>query len=373
MVSKNTVKSCYIHIPFCKKICSYCDFCKIFYNEKIVDEYLKVLEKEISTLYQNEVLETIYIGGGTPSSLNLNQLERLFILVDKLHKSKTIEYTIECNFETITEDKLKLFKKYGINRLSFGIESINKENQKLLERENQKEEIIDIIKTAKKLGFDNINVDLMYALPNETLDILNKDLDFVLSLDVEHISTYSLIIEEHTKLYLNNTKNINDELDEAMYKLICKRLKDNNFLHYEISNFSKPGKESKHNTCYWNNDEYYGFGLGASSYINNYRNTNTRSITEYLKNNYLKEKEYISQKDKEEYEILLNLRKSDGISLKEFKEKYQVDFLNKYKIDTLVNNNFLKVDNNKVYIPEEKWYISNEIIVKIIEGEINEL
>ena len=370
MALKNIVKSCYIHIPFCKKICSYCDFCKMFYNEQLVDKYLISLEKEIDSLYKNEILDTIYIGGGTPSSLNLNQLEKLFKIINKLNKSSNIEYTIECNFETISKEKLELFKKYGINRLSFGIESINEDNQKLLERENKKEEIINIIKTAKSLGFNNINVDLMYALPNETLEVLNKDIDFILSLDVEHISTYSLIIEEHTKLYINNITNINDELDEEMYKLICKRLKENNYLHYEISNFSKPGKESHHNTCYWNNDEYYGFGLGASSYINNYRNTNTRSITEYLKDNYLKEEEFISETDKEEYEILLNLRKSEGISLNEFKEKYKVNFLDKYKVENLINNNFLKLENNHIYIPEDKWYISNEIIVKIIEGEV---
>ena len=237
MALKNIVKSCYIHIPFCKKICSYCDFCKMFYNEQLVDKYLISLEKEIDSLYKNEVLETIYIGGGTPSSLNLNQLEKLFKIINKLNKSSNIEYTIECNFETISKEKLELFKKYGINRLSFGIESINEDNQKLLERENKKEEIINIIKTAKSLGFNNINVDLMYALPNETLEVLNKDIDFILSLDVEHISTYSLIIEEHTKLYINNITNINDELDEEMYKLICKRLKENNYLHYEIVTF----------------------------------------------------------------------------------------------------------------------------------------
>ena len=158
-----------------------------------------------------------------------------------------------------------------------------------------------------------------------------------------------------------------------MYKLICKRLKDNNYHHYEISNFSKKGKESRHNTCYWSNEEYYGFGLGAGSYINNYRNTNTRSINEYLKGNYIREKEFVTLKDKEEYEILLNLRKNEGISLNKFKKLYNIDFFNKYKINRLLENNFLKIDNDKLYIPEENWYISNEIIVKIIEGENNEL
>ena len=356
MDSKEKIKSCYIHIPFCKKICSYCDFCKIFYNEKQIDKYLTALEKEIDNTYKGEHLETIYIGGGTPSSLSIDELKRLF--------------TIECNFDTTTKEKLDLFKEYGINRLSFGIESINEDNLKLLDRESKKEEIIEKINYAKSIGFNNINVDLMYALPNETLEVLNKDIDFILSLDIEHISTYSLIIEEHTKLYINKTTNINEELDEKMYKLICEKLKENNYHHYEISNFSKENKYSKHNTCYWNNDEYYGFVLGASSYINNYRNTNTRSISEYLKGNYIKEKELVTIEDKEKYEILLNLRKSEGISLGKFKNLYSVDFLDKYNIEYLLKNNFLKLDNDKLYISEDKWYISNEIIVKIIEGEV---
>ena len=238
---ESKVKSCYIHIPFCNKICSYCDFCKIFYNKKIIKKYLEVLEKEIDINYKNEVLDTIYIGGGTPSSLDLDELEHLLNIIDKLNKSKKVEYTIEGNFESTTKEKLDLYKRHGINRLSFGIESIDKINLKLLERDFDETKVKQVISYSKKIGINNINVDLIYAIPNETIDILKKDIDYILSLDIPHISTYSLIIEDNTKLKINSIKNISEDLDYEMYDFICNRLKDNNYKHYEISNFSKEG------------------------------------------------------------------------------------------------------------------------------------
>ena len=256
-LKNSMIKNCYIHIPFCEKICSYCDFCKIYYNEKVVDKYLDSLEKEIKSLYQNESLETIYIGGGTPSCLSLKQLKKLFEILTILKKDKNIEYTIEGNFESTTKEKLLLYKQYGINRLSFGIETTNKNNLKFLNRTLSKKQAKEIITYAKEIGLNNINVDLIYALPNETISDLKKDLDFILELDIPHLSTYSLIIEDNTILKLNNIKNINEDLDNEMYETICKYMKNNNYIHYEISNFSKENYESHHNLCYWNNKEYY--------------------------------------------------------------------------------------------------------------------
>jgi len=364
-------KYCYIHIPFCNSICSYCDFCKLLYNESLVDKYLAALDQEIEKTYNNEVLETIYIGGGTPSSLSITQLERLFKILSKLKKSKNIEYTIEGNFESTTKEKLKLYKKYGINRLSFGVESINNTNLELLDRKTNIEEIKDIISTARGEGFNNINIDLMYALPNETLDILKEDINYLLSLDVEHISTYSLIIEKHTKLYLNNTNNISEDLDAEMYSFLCKKLKEKNYKHYEISNFSKDGYQSKHNTCYWNNEHYYGFGLGASSYLDNKRITNTRSINKYLKHDFISDIEELDEKAKIEYEIILNLRKDTGISLDSFKNKYNKELKDLYDYELLIGNKLLTEEENKLFIPEDKWYISNEIISRLLGSEIN--
>ena len=169
------IKNCYIHIPFCNKICSYCDFCKLYYDEKFVNRYLDELEKEIKSIYKGEVLDTIYIGGGTPSSLNNKQLERLFEILNLFNKSETVEFTIESNFENINEEKLLIYKKNGINRLSFGLESINENNLTFLNRNITKEKINNTINSCRSLGFNNINIDLIYALPVEDISILKND------------------------------------------------------------------------------------------------------------------------------------------------------------------------------------------------------
>ena len=366
------IKSCYIHIPFCKDICAYCDFCKLKYHKKFINKYLDALEKEIQSTYHNEVLDTIYIGGGTPSILSLDELKRLFNIISVLKKSDKVEYTIEGNFESTTREKLELYKEVGINRLSFGIESINPNNLLFLQREEEPNKIEEVLKYARLLGFNNINLDLMYALPTENLSILENDINYLLSLDVEHISTYSLIIEDHTILKINNVKNIEQEKDLEMYELICKKLKENGFLHYEISNFAKAGFESKHNKTYWQNNEYYGFGVGASSYINNERINNTRSITKYCQNEFIKEKEVLSEKDKIEYEVILNLRMNTGIDLDLFLKKYNKELKEYYDYEQLIEDKLLCLNKNHLFIPENKWYISNEIIVRLLEREVYE-
>ncbi len=364
------IKNCYIHIPFCDKICSYCDFCKMYKMDKFVDIYLDSLEKEIKSIYKGEELDTIYIGGGTPSSLDIKQLKRLFNILSIFNKSNNCEFTIENNFESIDKEKLELYKEFGINRLSFGIETISKDGLKLLERDLDLDKVRNTINICRELGFNNINLDLMYALPNETIKDLDNDLEFIYSLDVEHISTYSLIIEDHTKLSINNTKSISEDLDYEMYKYICESMSNHNYKHYEISNFSKDGFESKHNLCYWNNDNYYGFGLGASSYIDNMRITNTRSLDNYKEERFVKEVEYLTLEDKMEYEVILNLRKSRGIDLDRFKEKYNRELNTVYNYNDLLLLGLLKIDNNNLYIPIDKWYISNSIIVEVLERKV---
>lgn len=372
MLEEDKITSAYIHIPFCNNICSYCDFTKLLYNKEIVSKYLTALDSEITSIYQGEELKTIYIGGGTPSALSLEELEYLLKILSKLKKSNDIEFTIEGNFESTTEEKLLLYKRYGINRLSFGLESINKDNLSFLERVVNKKQVEQVIKKARELDFNNINIDLMYGLPNETKKELEEDINYILNLEVEHISTYSLIIEPHTKLSINKVKNIDEDLDYEMYELICKRLHKNNYNHYEISNFAKEDYESKHNLCYWSNNEYYGFGLGASSYLENKRISNTKSLNNYLKGTYQNNIEILSKKDEIEYEIILNLRKSIGINIQEFQKKYHCELVDLYNYKPLLKSGLLKEENKQLFIPENKWYISNEIIVRILEGEVNE-
>ena len=214
------IKSVYIHIPFCDTICSYCDFCKYLKNDEWVDKYLVALEKEISLRYKGDEIETIYIGGGTPSSLNLEQLDKLFNILKIINKKESIEFTFECNIENINKDKLKLLYDNGVNRLSIGIQTFNKDLLKYLNRNHTETEVFDKINLAKKIGFKNINIDLIYAIPGQTLSELNKDIDKFLKLDITHISTYSLIIEPHTLLYINKVNNIDEDLDYEMYKKI---------------------------------------------------------------------------------------------------------------------------------------------------------
>ena len=357
------VKSAYIHIPFCEKICSYCDFCKMFYNEELVNKYLDELSLEIKDSYNNEVLDTIYIGGGTPSSLSIKQLSKLFEILKILKLNKSYEYTIECNFDNI--------KKNNINRISFGLESINENNLKVLDRTIDKDKVIDIIDYCKKIGINNINIDLIYAINNESLDDLLEDIKFIKSLDITHISTYSLILEEHTKLYIEGYKYIDEDLDRKMYDLICNELSE--YDHYEISNFAKNKKyRSRHNSTYWKNNEYYGFGLSSSGYEGNVRYEKTRSINRYLNHDYIKDDgiEYLSTKDKVYYEVIMNLRTKEGIDLELFKERYNKPLDYYYNYKDLVKNKLLVEEDNHLFIPYNLWYTSNSVIVKLLEGEV---
>lgn len=360
------MKSCYIHIPFCKTICSYCDFCKFYYNKKWILKYLEQLQKEINLNYKGEKLSTIYIGGGTPTSLDYNELKYLLDIIKKLKLSNNYEYTIEANVETLDLDKIKLLKEYGINRVSIGVESIVEKNIKFLERHHTKEDVIKVIDLLKQEDINNINIDLIYALPKQRMDDLKIDLDFFLSLDIPHISTYSLMIEPHTKLFINNVKNIDETLDLEMYNYICKILKDNGYNHYEISNFSRDNFESKHNLTYWNNEEYYGFGVGASGYVNDIRYDNTRSINKYLDGNYRFSKEKIDFNTKVENEFILGFRKLKGINKKEFYDKYQIDIDSLDIIKKLKEEKKLFEDEDNIFINPKYIYTSNQILIEFL-------
>lgn len=359
------ISHCYVHIPFCKSICSYCDFCKLFYDTGYVNRYLDALNHEILDSYQGEVLDTLYIGGGTPSSLSLVELEKLFSILSCFKRSSSCEITIEANFDSITEEKIDLFKKFGVNRISFGLETTHEWILKKMNRTLDLDYVRHIISYCKSVGIVNINIDLMYAFPGEVLQEVEEDVSFILSLDIPHISTYSLILEEHTKLYLEHEKPISSDLDAKMYEVICSKLSD--FVHYEISNFSKEGFYSKHNLCYWQNCNYYGFGLGASGYVLDIRYTNSRSITHYLQRKYRYQEEKLSIYDIMEYEVILNLRTKFGISKEKFFDFYHRNLIDVYNYSKLVFDGYLVDDSESVFIPSKYWYLSNEIIVRLLE------
>lgn len=360
------MRSVYIHIPFCKSICSYCDFCKFLHEEVYVSEYLNELEKEIEKYYDNDPVRTIYIGGGTPSILSINNLKRLFNIIKKFDISKLEEFTFEMNIDDITDEKLLLLKTNNVNRISVGVQSFNEVNLKYLNRKHTKSEIINNVNLIKKY-FNNINVDLMFALPIEKLSVLKKDVKEFLKLNVPHISTYSLIIEQNTVLAINKVKPIEEDLDYKMYHYILKELEKNGYNHYEVSNFAKPGFESKHNLNYWDNEEYYGFGLGAHGFISELRYENTRSFNTYLKGNHRFNELVMSKREDMENEIILGLRKLKGIDIVHFFNKYKTNVQDEFNITPLLKNGMLKIKDNNIYIPEDKIYIMNSILTEILK------
>ena len=359
-------KACYIHIPFCEHICSYCDFCKVLYQTKWVKSYLQALEKEIQVSYHDEILDTLYIGGGTPSSLSYTELEQLLQMLQIFQLSSNYEYTFECNIENIEEEKLCLLKKYGVNRISVGVETANSHLLYMLNRKHTKESIWYKIELMKKMGFTNINVDLMYALPGETLEDVEKDIEFILSLEVPHISTYSLILEPHTKLYIDGVKPIDEDLDFEMYQLIQNKLEQHGYIHYETSNYAKAGYESRHNCTYWDNEEYYGFGLGASGYYDGMRYENTRSFNHYLKGSYRIEEHTLSKLEKMQNEMILGLRKKKGVNREQFMLKYGCKIEEVFPIQELLDAGKLIDQNGFLTIPTIYQYVANEILIYFI-------
>lgn len=357
--------SIYIHIPFCNSICSYCDFCKIFYNKKYIKSYLDNLRNEIVDRYKGEEVNTIYIGGGTPSCLEDDELVMLFDIIKVFNLSSDYEFTIEGNVESITESKLNIMKSYGVNRISIGVQSFDNDIIKLLGRRHTEREVFDKINLIKKY-IDNVNIDIIYAAYND-INILKRDIDKALKLDVKHISTYSLILEDNTLLKVNGFNGIDEDLDYEMYKYIEDILEDNGYVHYEISNYAKKGYESRHNLVYWNNDNYYGFGLSSTSYINGERRVNMKNLAKYLDGEYMGSVEEESIDIRMENEIMLGLRKFNGINLNSFKNKYGVSIDSVFNIYDLINDGYLVLEDDCLKIDKKYMYISNEIIVRMFK------
>lgn len=360
------MESMYIHIPFCKSICSYCDFCKVKYHGPWVTQYLNALLLEITSRYSNEPIKTLYIGGGTPSALQEKDLKYLFEILKKVDLTELEEFTFECNLNDITRELLVILKENGVNRLSIGIESFNEQKLLFMKRSHTYEEAEKAFKLARELGFTNINADLIYGIPSESLKDLKKDLDLILKLNPDHISTYSLIVEDNTEISLMGVLPIKEELDATMYEYICDKLDEKKYHHYEISNFCKKGKESLHNLNYWNNGEYYGFGLGAHGYICGIRYNNTKSLTDYINGNFLLKEEVLSKEDIMYNELMLGFRKMEGINIKDFFIKYEVNIQEAFNLREVLKEEEIIYENEYLYINPKYLYVMNEILIKIL-------
>ena len=356
----------YVHIPFCRHICSYCDFCKVLHIKTFVDDYLDALQNEIINNYDGELIKTLYIGGGTPSCLTHQERVKLFRILENFKRTTDCEYTIECNPDDITEDLLDDIVEAGINRVSLGVQSFDKNNLKFLDREIEFDDLEAKLDALRRRGINNINLDLMYAIPGQKMSSLKKDLNNLIKLNPTHISTYSLIIEEHTKLSNNNTQYIATDEDRKMYDYICKFLDKNGYIHYEVSNFAKEGYESKHNMTYWLNEEYYGFGLGASGFKGGVRYTNTKNLSEYINHRYRKEELLLTMKDQTDNELMLGFRLLKGIDINNFYDKYGKNIQDLYPVQELIKQKYLIYKNGYLFINQEYIYTMNEILTKLI-------
>ena len=372
--------SLYIHIPFCAQKCLYCDFPSFARKDHLRKAYIEALNKEIISLrekYNNLEINTIFIGGGTPSVLEADELECLLKEVAKLNMAKDIEYSMECNPGNLTEEKLEVMKKYGVNRISMGLQAKQDNLLKGLGRIHNYKTFKENFLLAKKVGFNNINVDLMFGLPNQRLNEWEETLREIISLEPAHISAYSLIIEEGTafyNLYENDKLKLPTEEEERkMYHLAKKILEENGFNQYEISNYAKEGKECRHNLAYWNMDNWIGVGSASASYMDGKRIKNISSVEEYI--NSINEKgeaieEIInnSKNDNMEEFMFMGLRKINGIDENEFKKRFSMnindvygEILNKY-----IDEGLLIRESGRIFLSEKGIEISNVIMADFL-------
>ncbi|HAT4213487.1 TPA: oxygen-independent coproporphyrinogen III oxidase [Clostridium perfringens] len=372
--------SLYIHIPFCAQKCLYCDFPSFARKDHLRKAYIEALNKEIISLrekHNNLEINTIFIGGGTPSVLESDELECLLKEVAKLNMAKDIEYSMECNPGNLTEEKLEVMKKYGVNRISMGLQAKQDNLLKGLGRIHNYKTFKENFLLAKKVGFNNINVDLMFGLPNQRLNEWEETLREIISLEPAHISAYSLIIEEGTafyNLYENDKLKLPTEEEERkMYHLAKKILEENGFNQYEISNYAKEGKECRHNLVYWNMDNWIGVGSASASYMDGKRIKNISSVEEYI--NSINEKgeaieEIInnSKNDNMEEFMFMGLRKINGIDENEFKNRFSMNINNVYGeiINKYIDEGLLIRESGRIFLSEKGIEISNIIMADFL-------
>ena len=371
------IQSAYIHIPFCEHICHYCDFNKVFLQGQPVDEYLQMMKKEmqlqVKTYPSAPELETIFVGGGTPTSLNETQLQ---YLCDSITETFTLkkdgEYTFEANPGELSREKLDILYQSGVNRLSFGVQSFTDDLLKRIGRTHRAADVYETIEKAQSVGFTNISIDLIYGLPGQTMEDFIDTLDKALALDLPHYSSYSLIVEPKTVFYnLMQKGKLHlppQDLEASMYEKLMETMEKHNLHQYEISNFARTGFESRHNLTYWNNEEYYGIGAGAHGYTGGKRIANHGPVKKYmtpLQANELPvlETHVVPLNEKMEEEMFLGLRKTAGVSMQQFKDKFFVEMTEVFAkpIEEQTRHGLLVQENDFIRLTEKGKLLGNEV------------
>ena len=365
MITKNKI-GIYVHIPFCKKKCDYCDFISYCGKDDLIEKYVDSVKKEIENVKIKSEITTIYIGGGTPSYIDSKYIVQIINKIKEKNVAQDAEITIEVNPGTVTQEKLQDYISCGINRISIGLQTANDELLKQIGRIHNYEQFLETYKMAKKVGFKNINVDLMLGLPNQRISDLKESLEKILKLAPKHISVYSLIVEDGTpianKIETGKLKLPDEDLERNMYWYVKYILELNGYKHYEISNFAKKGYESKHNMNCWNQMEYVGIGVAAHSYRDITRYSNTEDVKEYIRNvqkgEFEKNRiihEVQKEVDSEKEFMLLGLRKIDGVKISEFENKFGDNPIYLYR------NELKKLSDEKlIIIQDDNIRLSNK-------------
>ncbi len=352
----------YVHVPFCKAICYYCDFCHRIYDEKLADKWLGRLNREVEENCQDQY-ETIYIGGGTPTSLSDEQLNRLLDMLDPF-TANIIEYTIEVNPESLDQNKIDIMKKHGINRVSMGLQTADDDLLKTIGRRHSFSDVKDRIALLKDNDISNISIDLMYSLPGQTMETLMYTLDKTLELNVPHISLYSLTIEENSVFGKKGIRNLDEDTEADMYELIEKTLCEKGYIHYEVSNYCLEGYESRHNLGYWNYDDFLGISLGAAGKIGNNRYTNTRSFDKYFNETEIRDEDlYLNREEMMFEHIMMSLRTIYGLDIEVFNRKYSCDLLKEYPKG--INNPNIRIENGRLICTD--LAILNRVLLDFME------
>lgn len=361
--------SVYIHIPFCERKCLYCDFASFVTKKDVKEKYFESLVDEIKTCKYTGKAKTIYFGGGTPSSVDEKYIKNILDEIkNKFNVQKNAEITIECNPNSVTEEKLGFYKNIGINRISFGVQSLDNKTLKMIGRLHNKDQAINAIQIAKDVGFKNISADLMIGLPTQTKRRLLSDSKTLLDLGINHISTYMLQLEDGTaltqKVKSGEIKVPDDDKCVALYESLTKFLNSQGFERYEISNFAKNKTYSKHNLAYWSRNDYLGFGLSAHSFVDGKRFCNSKKMQDYLNRKNIS-KEVLTQKDVITEIIMLGLRCKLGVDLKSLK-KLGYDLTKNKAYAQFLQQNILIKNSNKIYLNEKYYGVSNSVICELI-------
>lgn len=362
----------YIHIPFCSSKCGYCDFYSFRASHSDFEIYIEAIKKSIimwGEKCKSYKIDTVYFGGGTPSIIGGDMLSQILCCIYKnFDVDKNAEITVECNPESTNEKLLFELSQIGVNRLSFGVQSMNDEILKIIQRKHTKKQVKDAILNARKYGFNNLSVDIIYGLPSQTIDILKNDIEQILELEPKHFSCYALKLEENTSLFNKKILLPDDDIVADMYDKICELLSKYDYEHYEISNWSKKGFKSKHNLKYWNFSEYLGIGCSAHSFFKNNRFSYKDDIKSFLTGELPQLEQQVNDFDRENEFIFLSLRTNKGINKYEYEKNFGLDFNDIVKaVKKFEKYGYCYIGKDYIRLTEKGFFISNTIFCELLK------